>query len=113
MKEKDLHTLTLDKSCEYAMKKCEEEDREPEEDAVLLADCYTDGYNACWSDLARPRIVEQDETKMKKDLANEYAAIAYNALAELVQNGNINPISQKAEFKKTMKVLNEFYNCPL
>lgn len=113
MKEKDLHELTYHKSCHYALEECEKYDFEPEYYAENFADCYTDGYKACWKEMSEPRIILEDEHKMTKDIADEYAGIAYNALAQLVANGNINPLSQKEPFKAVMKILSEFKQCPL
>lgn len=49
---------------------------------------------------------------MDKTTANEYAAIAYNALAELVTNANINPATTKPIFNAAMRLLYEYYQCP-
>ncbi len=113
MKKKDLHELEYHKSCKYAMEECEKYGFEPIDYAENFADCYADGYKACWEEMSKPKLNLEDENKMSKEIADEYAGIAYNALAQLVVNGNINPISHKESFKAVMNLLSEFKQCPV
>ena len=114
MKDKHIKRLHDEEAPAYAFAECEKYGFDPIEHAENFADCYEDGYNACWNFLTSPNnYADNEPKKFNKDLANEYACMAYHALGELVNNANINPISQKEVFKAAMNALREYYQSPL
>jgi len=113
MKPKDEEILHNKTSCDYAFQKCEELGIDPEENALCIAECFEDGYTKCFTDLSMSQFINPDETKIDKSVANEYAAIAHNAIAQLLLNYPLSPLSEKQPLLDALKVLDIFYNLPL
>lgn len=114
MKQKLIKRLHDIEAADYAFNECEKYGIDPIDNAENFADSYEDGYKACWDYITSPlHYADDDPQKMPKDLANEFACMAFYALGELVNNGNINPLSQKLVFKRAMEALREFYISPL